>query len=185
MENNNEIWVDIIGYEGLYKISNYGNIKSCERYVEHKRHGQLLLREKLRKYGYGRDGRCNITLSKDGFDTLFGVARLVAIHFLDNPNNYEKVMHIDGNRKNNNVSNLIWISHRDVAIIAQSNKQKTSTINGVWFDKSKKKYCAAITLKGKQIRLGTFQDECKAKEAVLRFKTKNNIKTRFSYPNKF
>lgn len=185
MENKTEIWKDVIGYEGLYKVSNCGNIKSCERYVEHKRHGQLLLKEKIRKYGYGRDGRCNVTLSKDGRNELFGVANLVASHFIDNPNNYEVVIHKDGNRKNNKSSNLIWVTRRDISIIAQNNKKTTSTINGVCYDKSKNRYCAAITVSGKQIKLGTFLKENDAKNAVLNFKKDNNIKTRFSYPNKF
>ena len=55
MENNAEIWKDIIGFEGLYQISNYGNIKSCERYVNAK-FGKRVVNEKILSLGKDRDG---------------------------------------------------------------------------------------------------------------------------------
>lgn len=91
------IWKDIVGYEGIYKISNTGLVK--------KNNGKIMMPYETRK-GYLRLG-----LSKDGKRKQFMVHRLVAIAFLynENPSIKNEVNHIDLNKKNNNVENLEWI----------------------------------------------------------------------------
>ena len=99
-----EIWKDIEGYEGLYKISNYGNIINL-----HSRWGK---RKKPRKLtlSINKDYiRCG--LSKDGKETKFYVHRLVAKNFIPNPNNYPCINHKDENKLNNNANNLEWCDY--------------------------------------------------------------------------
>lgn len=89
-----EEWRDIKDYEGLYKISNLGNVFGVKRNkilkpIEHKRY-------------------LNIILSKEGKRKSFRVHRLVAIHFIPNPKNHESVNHKDENKRNNSVLNLEW-----------------------------------------------------------------------------
>lgn len=98
----NEIWKPIKGYEGLYEISNYGNVKSL-RY--HNGTQTRLLKPRVNKYGYLQVG---LYLPKQKQPKTFTIHRLVATSFLDNKYNYNQVNHIDGNKTNNHVQNLEW-----------------------------------------------------------------------------
>lgn len=114
----NEIWKDIIGYEGLYLISNFGNIKSTERIILYpnscynKTNKGVIRKEKLLKPS-DKKRYLSVTLSKDKIKIYPLIHRLVAIHFIDNPNNLPCVNHIDGNKHNNIYTNLEWCSHSD------------------------------------------------------------------------
>lgn len=95
-----EIWKDCYGYEGLYLISNYGTVKSCDKlvwnrfqYIERK--GKIM-KSYIDRYGYVR-----ITLCKDGRKTTEQVHRLVALTFIKNPHNLPQVNHKDLNKENN------------------------------------------------------------------------------------
>ena len=93
----NEIWKDIKGYEGKYKVSNLGNVYS------------YLTNKKL-KPGIDK-GYLKVNLRKDGKTKQFTVHRLVAQAFLTNDNDYPCVNHKDENPSNNNVDNLEWCTY--------------------------------------------------------------------------
>lgn len=95
-----EEWKDIKGYESLYKISNYGNIKSYHK------------KEKLLKLNTDKNGYVIVALSKNGKKHYFKLHRLVAQTFIDNPNNYPQINHKDENKRNNNVNNLEWCTSK-------------------------------------------------------------------------
>ena len=107
-----EIWKDIKGYEGLYQISNTGKIKSLERYKDNHSKKQLV-KEKIRKQIISKTGYYTCMLTKNGNLKLFKVHRIVAEAFIPNPNNYPIINHIDGNKLNNNVSNLEWCTRSE------------------------------------------------------------------------
>ena len=96
-----EIWRDVVGYEGLYKVSNFGRIKSLPRNgtVKYER----LLRQKV-----GNNGYCTVALSKHNKTKYKSVHRLVAEAFLDNPKDLPLINHKDENKLNNCVDNLEW-----------------------------------------------------------------------------
>ena len=100
-----EIWKSIKNYEGLYEISNYGRVKSINRLVKG-RWGFTKINEKILNLVFDKDGYLIVTLCKDGKQKVGKVHRLVAEAFLDNPNNYPVINHIDGRKENNNVENL-------------------------------------------------------------------------------
>lgn len=106
-----EIWKDIPDYEGIYQVSNLGNIKSIKRIVNSISGGRIvnerILRQKLRSDGY-----LDVELSKNNVQKSIYVHRLVAIAFIDNPNNYDVVNHKDENKSNNCVNNLEWCNHK-------------------------------------------------------------------------
>lgn len=103
-----EIWKDIIGYEGLYKVSNLGRIKSLYRVVPHKSKGSKTIPESIKKLNVGTNNYYIVMLNKNGEKITKTVHRLVAIAFLSNPENKKEVNHKDGNKLNNNIYNLEW-----------------------------------------------------------------------------
>ena len=100
-----EIWKDIEEYEGLYQVSNYGNIKAF--YYKGKRH-QTLLRKSVGKLGYEMVG-----LNKNGVHKTFTVHRLVAQAFIPNPDNKPCIDHINTNKTDNRVNNLKWCTQKE------------------------------------------------------------------------
>jgi hypothetical protein len=93
-----EIWKDVIGYEGLYAVSNMGQIIS----LNYNNTGN----SKTLKQS-SRSGR-SVCLSKNGIKRSFPVHRLVASAFIENKENYKEVNHKDEDRTNNCVDNLEW-----------------------------------------------------------------------------
>ena len=91
--------VDIIGFEGLYKINKEGQIWGVKR--------QKFLKLRISKTGY-----YNIKLCKEGKHKSYVVHRLLCLQFLPNPNNLPLIDHIDHNRSNNNLDNLRWVDSR-------------------------------------------------------------------------
>ena len=87
-----EIWKDVPGYIGLYKVSNYGRIKSVKK--------QLVLKTCGSGNRYKTVALCN------GMRKTFRVHRLVAAAFIPNPDNKPCIDHIDGDRANNHADNL-------------------------------------------------------------------------------
>lgn len=94
-----ETWKDIDGYEEKYQISNYGRLKSIKK--------DLVMKPMIATNGY-----LVACLWKDNKQRKFGIHRLVAQHFIDNPHNYKEVNHIDENKTNNMVNNLEWCDHK-------------------------------------------------------------------------
>jgi len=106
-----EIWKDIEGYEGLYQVSNLGNVRSVDKFVNARLNGILtkrLIKGKNIKLYMDKEGRYIVKLSKNSKRKNYKVHRLVAIAFISNPNNYPYINHKDENPKNNRVDNLEW-----------------------------------------------------------------------------
>lgn len=106
-----ETWKDIVGYEGIYQISNLGRVKSLSRVLHYpgksiQTQGKILLPfTASHHYLY-------VTLVKDKKKTKKGIHRLVGEAFIPNPESLPEIDHINGNPKDNNVSNLRWCSHK-------------------------------------------------------------------------
>lgn len=117
-----EIWKDVVGYEGYYQISNKGNLRSVTRIIDHGIQGKLRkVNGKTKKLMQNRLGYKMVRLYKNGKGENFKIHRLVATAFIPNPNNLPEVNHIDCNPSNNIVENLEWVSHRDNMIHAGKN----------------------------------------------------------------
>jgi hypothetical protein len=103
-----EIWKDVIGYEYLYQVSNLGRVKSL---VRSKRHGNNTC---VLRSGRSFGGEYPMyTLCKNGKYKSFLVHRMVAVHFISNPENKPCVNHIDSDPSNNSVENLEWVTYRE------------------------------------------------------------------------
>lgn len=112
-----EIWKDIEGYEGLYQVSNLGNIKSLKRKTWN---GYIFVQKEdlILKPGLNAKKYLYVSLSKDNKTHTYRVHRLVAQTFIPNPENKPQVNHIDGNKSNNNVDNLEWCTNSENQIHA-------------------------------------------------------------------
>lgn len=106
-----EIWKPIKGYEGCYEISNYGNVRSLDRYVKSKCGGLRFLKGQILKLITDDDGYLRVGLNKNGKYYNYGVHRLVAEAFVPNPNNYPCVNHKDEIKSNNIFTNLEWCTN--------------------------------------------------------------------------
>ena len=108
-----ERWKDVVGYEGLYQVSNLGRVKSLDRTLLGKNSIEYKVRGKIRKISCIGKGYQKIQLSKEGNSKNFLIHRLVAQAFIPNPENLPIVNHIDGNTHNNHVSNLEWVTQSE------------------------------------------------------------------------
>lgn len=155
MQEQEEIWKDIPGYEGLYQASDLGNIKS----LNYKNTGKQKV---LNVYNDGNGYLC-VGLNRKGRKT-FKIHKLIAMTFLNHiPNGHKIVIdHINNNRKDNRVCNLQLITNRENASKDRSNY--TSKYVGVFWDKREKKWLSKIHIEGKTYSLGGFKDDFIASE---------------------
>ena len=107
-----EIWKDIKGYEGLYQISNLGNVRSLDRYVEDNIKTQFIKGKRLKPFGNG-NGYLVISLLKNGKRKNKYIHRLVAEYFIDGYDEDKVINHKDFNRENNDISNLEIVSQKE------------------------------------------------------------------------
>lgn len=110
-----EIWKDLKGYEGLYKISSLGKIKSLDRkrYCGHKGSKPQLRKGRILKQHYDYLGYKRVRLSKNSTTKTLTLHRLLAINFIENPYNKPNINHIDGNKSNNSLDNLEWCTQKE------------------------------------------------------------------------
>ena len=115
-----EEWRDIEGYEGYYQVSNYGQVRSLDRWRNSGTGGYMhkgrILKQEISNCGYYM-----VTLSVDGRCKRYSVHRLVAQAFIPNLEYKEQVNHIDGEKSNNTVENLEWNTQSENTIHAFSN----------------------------------------------------------------
>ena len=177
LNNNNEIWKDILGYEKRYQISNTGKVRSIQD-----NHGNY--REQERK-AYVRSTSCpylyvQMWVKDKGF--THAVHRLVAETFIKNPDNKPMVNHIDGNKRNNNAYNLEWVTcsenHKHAFKTGLRDKEQVrkrmigtkfnarSVYKNVSWDSNRHKWIGCVKHKGKPINSKRFNTEIEAAQHV-------------------
>ena len=114
MEYNDEEWRPVKNYEGFYEVSSFGRIRGLDRYVlEEKGTTRFVKGKILKPWNDSGDRYLMIMLCKNGEHEKRLMHRLVAEAFIPNPNGLPEVDHIDHDTKNNNVTNLRWVTHRE------------------------------------------------------------------------
>lgn len=123
-QNNNligEVWKDVVGYEGLYQVSNMGRVKSVKHIVNstNARQSWKTINERILKPApYGTIPKCGglrhlaVSLHRNNRQRTEKVHRLVAMAFIPNPNDYPIINHKDENPYNNRADNLEWCDHK-------------------------------------------------------------------------
>lgn len=100
--NSEEIWKDILGYEGLYQVSSFGRVRGLDRYDSMNR----FWKGRILKSQTGTGGYLFVQLCLNGKVKAYSVHRLVAETFIHNPDNLPQVNHLDEDKTNNRVENL-------------------------------------------------------------------------------
>lgn len=160
-----EIYKDIADYEGLYQVSDLGNVKSLSRVIVRGNGRKQTFKERILKMPLSSHGYRNVNLSKNGVIRLKTVHTLVAVAFLNHePNGYEIVVdHIDNNPLNNRLDNLQLITQREN--VSKNKEGGTSKYVGVSWSKSRNKWVAMIQIGNKNKNIGGFTNELEASEA--------------------
>jgi hypothetical protein len=156
-----EIFKDIPGYEGLYQVSNLGNVKSIPR-EQRCTNGYRITKEKILKQSIDGGGYFNISIYKDGIAKTIKVHQLVAIAFLNHmPCGHKLVIdHINDDKLDNRVENLQIVTQRFNCKKTQS--KYSSKYKGVSWYKPTQKWVSNIRIRGKLFNLGYFKCELAA-----------------------
>ena len=149
--HGNVEWRDVVDYEGLYIINNYGMVKNVVKNYIHTLNDN--------------NGYYRINLLKDEKYKTQQVHRLVALAFIPNPENKPFVDHIDNNGFNNHISNLRWATNQENQLNVKCCRNSKSGIRGVHFNTRQKKWVARYSIDKKQIHIGYFNTIEEATEA--------------------
>ena len=136
-----EEWRPVVGYEGLYEVSNTGRVRSLDRYVRSKSKSYRLQKGSILSPSTS-NGYLYVILQASQVTRKFRIHRLVAQAFLPNPDNLPQVNHKDEDKLNNRVDNLEWCT------VKYNNNYGTRTIraketaikNGSWSGLSREEY---------------------------------------------
>lgn len=105
-----EIWKDLVGYEGIYKVSSMGRVLTLEKEIL-TGFGNCLFKEKILKPTLNENGYLIVNLTKDGKGKHVRVHRAVGMTFIPNPENKRTINHKNTIKTDNRVDNLEWATH--------------------------------------------------------------------------
>ena len=146
-----EIYKKIDDYDN-YEISNLGNVRNINT-------------NRILKLHETNCGYLRVSVCKDGIMKKFYIHRLVALHFIPNPQNLTDIDHIDQNKTNNSISNLRWVSRSNNNRNKPKMQNKSSKYIGVSVYKPNGKYQAQININNKNKHIGYYETEDDAGKA--------------------
>ena len=137
-----EEWRSVVGYEGLYEVSNTGQIRSFDRYVKYS-NGQIHLHKgRILSPGKNTKGYLSVVLNCSGKRKTITVHILVAEAFIPNPDNLPEINHKNEDKINNRVENLEWCDRKYNLNYgtARIRSRNTNIKNGYWTGLSREEY---------------------------------------------
>ena len=158
----NEIWKDIPGYEGFYKASDLGRVKSLDRFIINKNGFKAFKKGKIMKPCISTTGYYYISLYRNNKGKKLKIHQIIALTFLNHKSSgFKKVIdHINNNPLDNRLCNLQIVSNR--VNTSKDKKEGTSKYLGVHWHKHSSKWRSTIKIKGKSVFLGSFDNEYEA-----------------------
>ena len=115
------IWKSVVGFEGYYEVSNSGLIKRAKEKTIYKDGRIAFFNETILKPSISKKGYYRVYLSKNSKKYTINVHRIVASAFIDNLSNKPQINHINGDKKDNSVSNLEWCTNSENTFHAVKN----------------------------------------------------------------
>jgi hypothetical protein len=191
IDKENEIWKDVPGYEGYYKVSNLGRVRGLDRVITCKSGASKLLKGKMLNPTMS-NGYKQVSLAMKGRRRTFKISQLVAMAFLGHkPDGFKLVVdHINGNRLDNRVENLRIVTNRANAstCFRANNGTFSSEYLGAHWHINSLKWNSSIYYEGIYVYLGSFDNEADAsnayQEALSKIKNgsfnPNDYKPKFS-----
>ena len=140
-----ETFGNVVGFPN-YQVSTFGNVKNVKT-------GRIL------KPSIGSDGYYIVKLYNDDVKVTKRIHKLIALTFLENPDDKKCVDHVDRNSKNNHISNLRWATYVENSQNASIKSSNTSGIAGISWYKKTNKWHARIQVNGVQKHLGYFENK--------------------------
>lgn len=132
-----EEWRPVVGWEGLYEVSNLGGVRSLDRIVNHGRGLTRVYKGRNRKVYVGKTGYLAVGLSNDGKSITSNVHRMIAEAFIPNPERHPYVRHLNDEKTDNRIENLAWGTPSDNSqdalrngVHRNQNTEKTSCKRG-------------------------------------------------------
>lgn len=164
-----EIWKDIIGYEGLYQVSNFGRVKSMHK-----------AKHIIVKISKNNNGYMCFNLNKNNRHKHARLHRIIAQAFIPNPENKSQVNHIDGDKLNNSIDNLEWVNNRENLTHFKSKINKSSKYTGVSYNKVNNNYFSCIQINGKTKYLGSYKTDILAHKAYIGALNKYEVENKYA-----
>ena len=163
-----EIYKEVPNYNGIYFVSNLGNVKSIDRKIKVNNFYKTIKGKVLKQSLTGKDyknGKGYLAVRING--VLEKVHRLVALTFIPNPKNKPQVNHKDKNTTNNTVNNLEWSTNME-----NCHHAKTSKFVGVRFRNDRNNYSAELKFKSIRYRKSGFSSDVLANNYLTDLKSK-------------
>lgn len=108
-----EIWKPVVGYEGLYEVSNFGRVRSLQRTIIQKDGIIITYKGRFKKIRINSYGYPCVTLCKNEKSKQYSLHRILAKAFIPNPENKPEIDHINTNRADYRLENLRWVTHAE------------------------------------------------------------------------
>lgn len=177
-----EIWKEVLGYEGLYEVSNLGRVRSVDRYVNSggvmNKNRLSLKKGRLLNCSPTKRGYTRVSLSKGSKTQQIMIHRLVAIAFLNPIEGKLNVNHINGIKEDNRVSNLEFVNQRENVLHA-----KIYTMGKacpfVSYLKKYNRYESSIIINNKAVKLGRFKTEEEAFNSYVKALKENGLENKY------
>lgn len=179
MQTQEEIWKDIIGFEGYYQVNPKGFVKSVSKKLPNK-NGFRTTKERIIANSDNGSGYFVCCLSKNNKRSSVLLHRIVAINFIPNPYNLPEVNHKDGDKSNNSVGNLEWCTRKEN--IEHSWKNNLTTCIGEGHHNSKLDNNIVIDIR-KKYASGDYSYSKIAKELGINMFTVRNVVKRYTWNN--
>lgn len=176
-----DTWVNI-PFNNRYMISNKGFVISLSRLVNGptSKSGLNRTKETMLKPMLTAKGYYSYTLYNESGDRkTYPAHRLVAMTFIQNPENKKQVNHINGIKTDNRIENLEWATNRENVSHANACKFKSSKYIGVTWSKAANKWAARVSYGNKSKHLGVFINEIDAHNAYIKELHKNNVSNKY------